>query len=109
LEAEEIKTNALKHGNKEDQLLLETKARNTYGNIQYAKQIMKQHRLISALIITSPWQLRKANRFAKEAKINYAMMPSHYPHNFTPFHFLGAYLYSYLNLYRNFIYAIIKK
>lgn len=108
-EAEVMKAYALKHGIKEDQLLLETKARNTYGNIQYVKQIMKQHCLTSALIITSPWQLRKANRFAKEAKMDYAMIPSQYPNDFTPFHILGAYLYSYINLYRNFIYAIIKK
>lgn len=109
IEAEVMKAYALQHGFKESQILLETKARNTHGNIQYAKQIMAQHRLNTAIIITSPWQLRKANRFAKEAKLNYAMWPSMYPKTFTLFHILGAYLYSYLNLYRNFIYALIKK
>ena len=58
---------------KEEDLILEFKARNTYENLKYAKQIYEEAKMTSLIVITSPFHMRRANFFVHKFFQNYAM------------------------------------
>lgn len=57
----------------------ETKSTNTYENIANSVQMMKENGWQSALIVTSPWHLRRAGYLAENYPIRYGLLSSRLP------------------------------
>lgn len=57
----------------------ETQSANTFENIKYSVQIMQENGWTSALIVTSPWHLRRAGILAADFPIDYGLLSSRPP------------------------------
>ncbi|MDS1003378.1 YdcF family protein [Clostridium sporogenes] len=60
-------------------LIKENKSRSTYQNIQNSIKIMEDKNWSSAMVVTSPWHLRRSNYFLSKFNITYQIEKSNYP------------------------------
>ena len=65
-ESEEMAAYAIDQGIPEHAIIIEKKARNTYENLKYAKDICTQQNFSSIIVITSPFHVRRANFFVRK-------------------------------------------
>lgn len=64
------------------QIIRETKARGTYENLVKSREIMHERGLKKAVIVTSPWHLRKASSYAFRLRIDHTLENSKVPKEF---------------------------
>jgi uncharacterized SAM-binding protein YcdF (DUF218 family) len=64
------------------QIIRETKARGTYENLVKSREIMYERGLEKAVIVTSPWHLRKASSYAFRLEIEHTLEDSKVPKEF---------------------------
>jgi uncharacterized SAM-binding protein YcdF (DUF218 family) len=57
----------------------ETLARGTFENLANSKQIMREKGLLTAVIVSSPWHLRKASSYAFTLEIDHTLEASKCP------------------------------
>ncbi|MDP4176771.1 MAG: YdcF family protein [Bacillota bacterium] len=74
-------------------LIKEDKSKNTYQNIQNSIKIMEGKNWSSALVVTSPWHLRRANYFLSKFNITYQMEKSYYPKEFSYLYIIAIYMW----------------
>ncbi|MFC1621057.1 ElyC/SanA/YdcF family protein [Candidatus Omnitrophota bacterium] len=68
-DAEDMKLIALSSGVPGRDIILEQKARSTYENVVYSKEILDDHGFTSVLVVSSPYNMRRASLvFNKQAK-----------------------------------------
>ncbi|WP_077852492.1 YdcF family protein [Clostridium felsineum] len=80
-------------------LIKEGKSRNTYENIKNSIKIMEQRNWLSAMVVTSPWHIRRSNYFLSKCSIKYEMEKSDYPGEFSCFYIAAMYIWeSYIML-----------
>lgn len=65
-----------------DKIIKENKSQNTYANLFNSKNIMKNRGFKSAVVVTSPWHLRRANYLMSKFSKDYVMKGSSYPKEF---------------------------
>ncbi len=68
-ESEVARLYALEHGVPESALLLEKKSRTTLENLRYARELMKEHGLKSALLVSDPLHMERSVRMMKDLGI----------------------------------------
>lgn len=74
-------------------LIKEDKSRNTYQNIQNSIKIMEDKNWSSAMVVTSPWHLRRSNYFLAKFNITYQMEKSDYPREFSYLYIITIYMW----------------
>lgn len=78
-EAKVMKQYATKQGIPSDAILLEDKAKSTYHNMMYAREIMEQYQYTSCFVVTNSWHIIKAKYYAKKFHLDYEMVSSKRP------------------------------
>jgi uncharacterized SAM-binding protein YcdF (DUF218 family) len=79
-------------------IIRETKARGTYENLVKSREIMHERGLEKAVIVTSPWHLRKASSYASRLGIDHTLEKSKVPKEFV----IGIgiiYVYIYIQMF----------
>ncbi|MEG0526396.1 MAG: YdcF family protein [Longicatena sp.] len=72
-EAGVMKSYALSKGIDEANIILEEKARNTYENLLYSKEICEQYNLHTVIVVTSNFHVRRASFFVDNFFDDYIM------------------------------------
>lgn len=74
-----MKALAVSLGVPENAIILEDKAKNTYENVKFAKEILKNKGWNKALLVSSPYHMRRTslvfNKIAKDIKVSYTPIP----------------------------------
>lgn len=92
---------ALKKGVKASHLLIEDKAKSTYHNMMYSKEIMLQYGLKTCYVVTNSWHIVKAEYYAKKFDLDYTMMKCHKPAHMSYFKVLLLTIYMPMNMFIN--------
>jgi len=80
-EAEVMAAYAIANGISKNNILKETRARNTFQNAYYATAKMKEHNFKSAAIVTSEPHIKRSCTVFGKFDINYTMFPANNPTN----------------------------
>lgn len=78
-EALVMKEYAFNAGVNIENILLEDKAKSTYHNMMYSKDIMIQYNLNDCYVVTNSWHKIKAEHYAKKFKLDYKMINADKP------------------------------
>jgi uncharacterized SAM-binding protein YcdF (DUF218 family) len=95
IEAEIIKKELINAGIPSENIICETKARSTWENIKYTKDIMGKENFLKIVIVSSPAHVRRASIYAERFGINHTVDESKIPKEL-PKIFLGI-MYIYIN------------
>lgn len=101
VEAEVMKEYAVKLGVPEESIVEEKKAVSTYHNLQYAARIMRHCGFSDCVVVTSGWHLRKADHYARRARVRYVMAPADAPAGLGQKEIIRLYLETALHMYLN--------
>lgn len=101
IEAEVMKQYAMDQGVPEAYILEEKKAVSTYHNLQYAAEVMRNCGFADCVVVTSGWHLRKADHYARRAKVRYVMAPADEPEGQNWRETLRLYLETAIHMYVN--------
>ncbi|MGH4121596.1 MAG: YdcF family protein [Clostridium sp.] len=82
VEADVIAQTLIELGVPNCSIIREKLARGTYENLVNSKKIMKDRGLRTAVIVSSPWHLRKASSYAFRLDINHTVEKSKFPHEY---------------------------
>lgn len=82
-------------------LIREGRSVNTYGNILNSVEIMKKKDWESAIVVTSPWHLRRASYLLSKFNIKYVMEKSYFPKEFPPFYIFLIYMFENYTMIKN--------
>lgn len=85
----------------ESHIIRERSAKNTYGNLMISKEMMQEKGLETAVIVSSPWHLRKASSYALKLEINHTVEKSKCPHEYLIVGVGIIYLYAYTQMLIN--------
>lgn len=80
-EALTMKEYALQRGIDENYILIENKAKSTYHNMMYSKEIMKKYHFKNCYVVTNSWHRIKAKYYAKKFELNFEMINAQKPEN----------------------------
>ncbi|BCB04030.1 hypothetical protein KH172YL63_21630 [Bacillus sp. KH172YL63] len=98
VEAEVMARALMESGVDSSAIIRETKARGTYENLVKSREIMRERGLEKAVIVTSPWHLRKASSYAFRLGMDHTLEKSKVPKGY----FIGLgiiYLYTYIQMF----------
>ncbi len=74
-----MKVLAVSLGVPEEAIILEDRAKNTYENVKFSKDILAQNNWNKMLLVSSPYHMRRTslvfNKIAKEIKVRYTPIP----------------------------------
>lgn len=84
-------------------IIREKLAKGTYENLVNSKEIMQDRGLKTAVIVSSPWHLRKASSYAFRLEINHTVEKSKFPHEYLIIGVGIIYLYLYTQMFINFL------
>ncbi|GCD10550.1 hypothetical protein Ctaglu_21730 [Clostridium tagluense] len=82
-------------------LVRENKSINTYGNLLNSIDIMRRMNWSSAIVITSPWHLRRSSYLLSKFNITYVMKKSNYPKEFSVFYIVAIYIFENYTMFKN--------
>ncbi len=82
-------------------IICEKFAKNTYENLVNSKEIMQDKKLKTAVIVSSPWHLRKASSYAFKVGMDHTMEKSKIPHEYLIIGGWVIYLYYYTQMFIN--------
>lgn len=75
-----MKSLAISLGIPEKSIILEDKAKNTYENVKFIKEITQKEKMSDILLVSSPYNMRRAylvfNKIAKDVRVIYAPVPN---------------------------------
>ncbi|MBU1913410.1 MAG: YdcF family protein [Candidatus Omnitrophica bacterium] len=104
-EADIMKTISLSMGVSQDAIIIEEEAVNTYQNVKYCADILKRHKWKKALLVSSPYHMRRSGlvfkKIAPDINIIYAPIPKSlfYKHeNNAKLHQIKGILHEYLSI-----------
>lgn len=84
-------------------IIREELAKGTYENLVNSKRIMQNRRLNTAVIVSSPWHLRKASSYAFKLEIDHTVEKSKFPHEYLMIGIGMIYLYIYTQMFINYL------
>ncbi|WP_242990843.1 YdcF family protein [Clostridium tetanomorphum] len=82
-------------------IIREKLAKNTYENLVNSREIMQNKELNTAVIVSSPWHLRKASSYAFRLKIHHTVEKSKFPNEYLIIGVGMIYLYLYTQMFIN--------
>lgn len=97
IEAEVMAAYAIAQGVKNADIILETKAVNTFDNFRFTARLCEQHHVHNIVVVTSQFHLRRSNFFVRKFFTKYAMQGSHDKEKIK--HYLVEYLRMWNTLY----------
>ena len=103
VEAEVMKEYAMTQGVKEEDILLETKAKSTYHNMLYSKDIVEENHFTTCYVITNSWHLRKADYYSRKFNFNYEMIQSKKPESMSYLKVIYLHLHMHITTYINLL------
>lgn len=75
-----MKSLAISLGIPEKAIILEDKAKNTYENVKFIKEIIQREKMSDILLVSSPYNMRRAslvfNKIAKDMRVIYTPVPN---------------------------------
>lgn len=92
IEATMMKEIAVQLGVPKDAIFIETKARNTYQNLLYTKEILDKYAFHSCLIVTNTWHIKRAQFFVDKFKIDGEMVACRTP-DYPKFYLFYTYIH----------------
>lgn len=105
IEADVIAEALIALGVPDTNIIREKLAQDTYENMVNSKRIMQDRKLNTAVILSSPWHLRKASTFASKLGISHTVEKSKLPYEYLGVGAAVIYLYVYtlmiINLMRD--------
>jgi uncharacterized SAM-binding protein YcdF (DUF218 family) len=109
IEAEIIKKELLEAGISEKEIICEYRAKSTWDNIKYLKEIMEKEKMNEVVIVSNPAHVRRASIYAEKFGIKHTIEESNIPKEI-PKIFLGIiYLYIYYGITKYIIKNIRRK
>ncbi|NBJ70356.1 MULTISPECIES: YdcF family protein [Clostridia] len=78
-EAEIMAARLMDYGVPHSSILLEKQSQNTYQNLVHSRELMRQNNFTTAVIVSSPWHLRKASFYASKLGIEHTVEKSRIP------------------------------
>ncbi|MDP4132974.1 MAG: YdcF family protein [Bacillota bacterium] len=97
IESEVMFKELLKNGIPKENIICEKESKGTWGNIKHSKEIMKNNGFKTAVIVSSPWHLRRASIYATEMGIKHTVEKSDIPKGIRIFFWI-VYLYIYYGI-----------
>lgn len=86
-------------------IIREKLAKGTYENLVNSKKIMKDRGLKTAVIVSSPWHLRKASSYAYRIEIDHSVEKSKIPHEYLIIGVGVIYFYLYTQMFINLLHG----
>lgn len=108
-EAEIMAQALIELGIPECNIILEKLAKGTYENLVNSKKIMQDKKFNTAVIVSSPWHLRKASSYAFSLKIDHTVEKSNFPCEYLIIGVGIIYLYIYTQMFINYVRFQINK
>jgi uncharacterized SAM-binding protein YcdF (DUF218 family) len=84
-------------------IIREKLAKGTYENLVNSKKIMQDRGLKTAVIVSSPWHLRKASSYAYRIEIDHLVEKSKFPHEYLIIGVGIIYFYLYTQMFINLL------
>lgn len=84
-------------------IIREELAKSTYENLVNSKKIMQNRKLNTAVIVSSPWHLRKVSSYAFKLEIDHTVEKSKFPHEYLMIEIGMIYLYVYTRMFINYL------
>ena len=103
VEAIVMKDYAITQGVKEEDVLLETKAKSTYHNMLYSKDIVEKYHIKTCYVITNSWHLRKADYYSRKFEFDYEMIASKKPESMSCFEVFYLHVHMHITTYINLL------
>lgn len=103
VEADVIAQTLIELGVPDCSIICEKLAKGTYENLVNSKKIMKDRGLRTAVIVSSPWHLRKASSYAFRLEINHTVEKSKIPLEYLIIGVGIIYLYLYTQMFINLL------
>jgi uncharacterized SAM-binding protein YcdF (DUF218 family) len=82
-------------------LIKEDKSINTYGNMINSIELMKKRNWSSAIVVTSPWHLRRSSYLLSKFHITYVVKGSNYPKEFSTLFIMAIYMFENYTMLKN--------
>lgn len=103
VEADVMAQALFKLGVPDSSIIREKLAKSTYENLVNSKKIMEHRELKKAVIVSSPWHLRKASSYAFRLEMNHTVEESKFPHEYLIIGVVLIYFYIYTQMFINFL------
>lgn len=103
VEADVMAEALIKLGVPNGNIVREKLAQNTYENLVNSKKIMQDRDFNTAVIVSSPWHLRKASTYAGRLEINHTVEKSKFPCEYIIIGVAMIYLYLYTQTFINIL------
>ncbi len=84
-------------------IIREKLSQNTYGNLMNSKEIMQSREFNTAVIVSSPWHLRKASTYAFKLDIDHTVEKCKFPYEYLIIGVVMIYLYYYTQMLINIL------
>lgn len=101
VEADVMAQALIKLGVPDCSIIREKFAKGTYENLVNSKKIMQDKELKTAVLVSSPWHLRKASSYAFRLEINHTVEKSKFPHEYLIIGVGMFYFYLYTQMFIN--------
>ena len=103
VEAIVMKEYAISQDIKEEDILLETKAKSTYHNMLYSKDIVEEYNIKTCYVITNSWHLRKADYYSRKFNFDYEMIQSEKPESMSYLEVIYLHVHMHITTYINLL------
>lgn len=103
VEADVMAQALIKLGVPDCNIIREKFAKSTYENLVNSKKIMQDRELKTAVIVSSPWHLRKASSYAFRLKMDHTVEKSKFPHEYLIIGVGIIYFYLYTQMFINLL------
>ena len=103
IEAVVMRDYAISRGVKEEDILIETKAKSTYHNMLYCKDIVENRQIKTCYVITNSWHLRKADYYSRKFGYDYEMISSKKPESISCFKVVYLHIHMHITTYINLL------
>lgn len=103
VEADIMAQALIESGIPESRIIPERLARGTYENLVNSKKIMQDRKMNTAVIVSSPWHLRKASSYALGLGIDHTVEGSDFPCEYLIVGIGLIYLYMYTQMFISYV------
>lgn len=103
VEADVMAQALIELGVSDSSIIREKQAKSTYENLVNSKKIMQDRGLKTAVIVSSPWHLRKASSYAYRIEIDHWVEKSKFPHEYLVIGVGVIYFYLYTQMFINLL------
>lgn len=103
IEADVMAKALIELGIPDSSIICEELSRNTYENLKNSRKIMESRQWNTAVVVSSPWHLRKASTYAFNLHIDHTVEKSKFPYEYLIIGVIIIYLYYYTQMFINLL------